>query len=190
VRGGPQSDRTWTTVVNGAELAVTASRSAADPVEHLISAVVGEAALIRELQHELLRAHHRIGVLALEARTYDVTAAGRPLERCASAIGKSRHWLARHAQACAAVSARGCDLIEDFVRQPTADGGVLSVSQYLEYGALRSGEARRQWRLQTYGESPAGKAVSGSSASEQPPQTRQPEPQHAAGAGTVRAPPR
>jgi hypothetical protein len=123
-----------------------------DPVEEIARRIRGELARILDLQREILRAHHRIGLLAVEARALAATAAGSAAERCAAAVGKSRYWLARHAHASAAARLGGLEGLEQLLAQPTADGGVLSPAQYLEYGALRSGAARRAWRLRIYGE--------------------------------------
>ena len=63
----------------------------------------------------------------------------------------SRHWLARHAQAYAAFRHAGPDAFEALLSVPTKNGGVLSPAAYLEYGAQRSGDARRAWRGRVFG---------------------------------------
>jgi hypothetical protein len=129
-----------------------------DPADDITRRLLAEQTCILEHQRGILRAHYRIGLLALEARALAATAAGSALARCAASIGHSRQWLARHAHAAMRVG--GSHVFERLAERRTAAGGVLSPKQYLQYGALRSGEARRAWRLRLYGESNADKIQS------------------------------
>jgi len=68
----------------------------------------------------------------------------------------------------------GVDYFETFVRSLTKRGGVLSPSQYVDYGTKRSGTARREWRVRVYGADILGMAdttvTSGMMVPQMPPQ--------------------
>jgi hypothetical protein len=125
---------------------------AADEVEQAAAEIVGLMARLIELDREKLRVHHAIGRVVWHLAHGPSRQPGSILKRCAVLASVSRTWIERHRHAYVAMQHRGQDVFERFLSRSTRKGAVLSPTQYLEYGGLRGGEARRAWRCALYGE--------------------------------------